>query len=531
MKKSQSAASLGRTGPALSDSQFTLESQIGTGSFGTVFKAIHKPSQTPCAIKRIDLESSDDEIEEIQKEIAILSECNNHFITRYYGCFMREFELSIVMEYLGAGSCLDLIKDLRPNTLPESVIAEIMNQVVQGLAYLHQSGKIHRDIKAANVLISETGEVKIADFGVAAQLSNHMSRRNTFVGTPFWMAPEVINEQDYSYNADIWSLGITAMELAYGRPPWSHLHPMKALFTIPRSDPPRLDQKFSPEFQDFVATCLQMEPRNRGLITSLAKHPFLERRNRQELMKLLPQRVPPKLASLELGSRTIGSRTLGSRTVDSALSTPVSSPERPGLASQSPLSSSSLKPNTASRSSTLDSQQTLQNDDDWDFDTIKPQPSLEEILQDQAAPDTAETPTEASASAHATMPAQATMPADFVLDTGLDAPIDMPLAPTDAVIDEYPSVSTTRTHNDHAALSGVSLVRVFHHAARKFKDPVLEDISDLLRADPPTAGVENYLVRRISKLATHVEPKHSRDPIEQILLDKWLSEVREAHER
>lgn len=152
-------------------------------------------------------------------------------------------------------------------------------------------------------------------------------------------------------------------------------------------------------------------------------------------------------------------------------------------------------------------------------------------MQDQAAPDTAETPTEASASAHATMPAQATMPADFVLDTGLDAPIDMPLAPTDAVIDEYPSVSTTRTHNDHAALSGVSLVRVFHHAARKFKDPVLEDISDLLRADPPTAGVENYLVRRISKLATHVEPKHSRDPIEQILLDKWLSEVREAHER
>lgn len=455
--------SLGRT--SLDRSQFMLESQIGTGSFGTVFCAVHIPTNIRCAIKRIDLETSDDGIEEIQKEISILAECHNDFITRYFGCFVHEFELWIVMEYLGGGSCLDLIKELRPKTLEEPVIAEILYQVVNGLAYLHSNGKIHRDIKAANVLVSDSGDVKIADFGVAAQLSSHLSRRNTFVGTPYWMAPEVINEQDYSFSADVWSLGITALELANGRPPRSELHPMKALFTIPRSEPPRLSPKFSAEFQNFVASCLQMDSQRRQTVKQLMDHPFLARRDRSKLLALIKQRVPLP-SPFEEKNKTLESST---------------------LASQRTLSDAEGSSDAIEATSESDSHKDA---DDWDFDTLKPQPSLEQILKNPPQP---------------------------TVTTERNAYHESPAK----------SVNTVSTL-DALPASSASLVRVFHHAARKFNDPLLDDISDLLRADPPTVAVENYLVRRISRLAAPAEPK--QDPIEHILLNKWLSEVREDHE-
>ncbi|KAI9786334.1 MAG: hypothetical protein M1835_003085 [Candelina submexicana] len=269
-------------------SQYQVLEELGSGSFGVVYKAIERSSGDIVAIKHIDLESSEDDIQEIQQEISVLSTCASPFVTRYITSFLRGYKLWIVMEYLGGGSCLDLLK---PGPFNEGHIAIICRELLLGLDYLHQEGKIHRDIKAANILLAHSGKVKIADFGVAAQLTNIKSQRNTFVGTPFWMAPEVIQQAGYDFKADIWSLGITAMELVNGEPPNASTHPMKVLFLIPKAPAPRLEgNNYSQNFKNFVAACLVKDPDRRPTAKELLQHKFIRGAGKVEALRELVER-------------------------------------------------------------------------------------------------------------------------------------------------------------------------------------------------------------------------------------------------
>ncbi|EME26468.1 serine/threonine protein kinase isoform 1 [Galdieria sulphuraria] len=252
-----------------------LQECIGSGSFGEVYKALNLRTKQLLAVKVIDLEDAEGDLEEVRRETRILAQLRNPYIVTYYSSLVFETTLWIIMEYLEGGSLRDLL-DCRRQPFKESIIARFIQNILQGLKYLHMEKRIHRDIKAANVLLSKSGVAKLVDFGVSQQLSKTMQRRNTFVGTPYWMAPEVIAASYYDEKADIWSLGITILELACGKPPWFQVHPMKALFLISEEDPPILKGNFSSDLKDFVSHCLHKEPEERWDAIRLLKHPFLK---------------------------------------------------------------------------------------------------------------------------------------------------------------------------------------------------------------------------------------------------------------
>ncbi|XP_028926898.1 serine/threonine-protein kinase 4 [Ornithorhynchus anatinus] len=253
---------------------FDVLEKLGEGSYGSVFKAIHKETGQIVAIKQVPVES---DLQEIIKEISIMQQCDSPHVVKYYGSYFKNTDLWIVMEYCGAGSVSDIIR-LRNKTLIEDEIATILQSTLKGLEYLHFMRKIHRDIKAGNILLNTEGHAKLADFGVAGQLTDTMAKRNTVIGTPFWMAPEVIQEIGYNCVADIWSLGITAIEMAEGKPPYADIHPMRAIFMIPTNPPPtfRKPELWSDNFTDFVRQCLVKSPDQRATATQLLQHPFVK---------------------------------------------------------------------------------------------------------------------------------------------------------------------------------------------------------------------------------------------------------------
>lgn len=256
---------------------FDIICKLGEGSYGSVYKALHKESGQVLAIKQVPV---DTDLQEIIKEISIMQQCDSPYVVKYYGSYFKGTDLWIVMEYCGGGSVSDIMR-LRKKTLTEEEIATILCDTLKGLEYLHQRRKIHRDIKAGNILLNSEGHAKLADFGVAGQLTDTMAKRNTVIGTPFWMAPEVIQEIGYDCVADIWSLGITALEMAEGKPPYGDIHPMRAIFMIPTKPPPsfRDPDRWSSEFIDFVSRCLVKNPDERATASELLQNSFIKNAN------------------------------------------------------------------------------------------------------------------------------------------------------------------------------------------------------------------------------------------------------------
>ncbi|KCV71303.1 STE/STE20/MST protein kinase [Fonticula alba] len=256
---------------------FELQTTLGAGTFGKVLKAQHRDNGSISAIKIVPLDHSDKTSQtEILREVELMRGLRCNQIVQLLGTYLLPLQLWIVLEYCPGGSIADYPRFCN-RTLQERQIASICRDSLAGLVYMHNQRLIHRDVKAGNILLGMDASAKLADFGVASRLSSQTMHRRTLTGTPYWMAPEVVQENDYDERVDVWSLGITCIEMADGRPPFSEFRPMLAMMMIPSKPPPTVSQpeRFSPLFLDFISRCLVKDPAHRPSSKDLLSHPFL----------------------------------------------------------------------------------------------------------------------------------------------------------------------------------------------------------------------------------------------------------------
>ena len=262
------------------EQEFDLIELIGQGNYGRVYKVLHKKTGKIYAAKIANI-GTNNEIESFKKEINVLKQCNSPYIVHYYDSYIKNYQIWIILEYCDGGSLLELIKIL-PKPLNEEQIASLIYMILTGLNFLHENKKIHRDVKTGNILLTREGIVKLGDFGVSTQLMHSFSKKISKIGTPIYMSPEVIMQNKYNYKCDIWSLGITAIEIAEGESPFSKT---KAYLILKKiiSQPPKglkFKDKWYKDFNDFIEKCLIYEPNERPSAKELLKHSFIVKNNK-----------------------------------------------------------------------------------------------------------------------------------------------------------------------------------------------------------------------------------------------------------